>query len=301
MNGAGQGAAGTCLECGTPGLQVPPIEPRTPSTQPPDASLRVLVVDDSEPNRRLAEVLVRRHGFDVASVADGSTALRRLEDEPFDLVLLDTMMPGPDGPAVAREVRRREAAAALDPIQIVAFTASVLPEDRARMLEAGMNDHLAKPLRAEDLAAVLGRRLPGGTIPRTARILGPVTGAASEPGAGDPPIVDEEAFGRLVDIGDARLVERVVVVLLEAAALRVAEIDGAILDRDLDHLRGSLDALEGPSALVGASGLSKRIEVIQDEIREREERGGDPFSPPIGPSGLEALLDATRNELVKRL
>ena len=121
--------------------------------------LRVLVVDDSEPNRRLAEVLVRRDGFDVASVADGSTALALLEAEPFDLVLLDAMMPRLDGPAIAREVRRREAASGLDPIPIVALTASILPEDRARMLEAGMDDHLVKPLRAEDLAEVLGRPL----------------------------------------------------------------------------------------------------------------------------------------------
>ena len=235
-----------------PRVQVPTIEPETPK---PPAPLRVLVVDDSEPNRRLAEVLLRRHGFDVASAADGATALDLLEAEPFDLVLLDAMMPGMDGPAVAREVRRREAASGLDPIPIVALTASVLPEDRARMLEAGMDDHLAKPLRAEDLAEVLGRRLAAGDGPAD----GPDPAAGGGIGGDVRAILDLEALRRLVGLGDARLVERVVGVVLADAAERVAEIDEAIGDRDAVRLRAALGALEGICALVGAAGLSRRV------------------------------------------
>ena len=269
----------------------PTIEPETPSTPPSAPPLRALVVDDSEPNRRLAEVLLRRHGLQVASAADGATALALLDGEPFDLVLLDAMMPGMDGPAVAREVRRREATAGLEPIPIVALTASFLPEDRARMREAGMDDHLAKPLRAEDLAEVLERRLPAGTRPRTVRIGTPAT--PSELISAGLPILDEVAFGRLVDLGDARLVERVVLVLLEDAAERVAEVDEAVMDRNAARLRVALDALEGIGATIGAPALGERTQSLRDALR----RGPD----AVGPSGLGPLLDATLAQIVDRL
>ena len=150
--------------------------PEDPAPDAPDAAPhRVLVVDDSALNRRVAETLVERRGLAVASVGSGSAALEMLAEEPFDLVLLDALMPGLDGPAVAREVRRREAAAGLDPIPIVAITASFLPEDRDRMLDAGMDDHLAKPYTDEDLDGVLGRRLATGSRRRTRPI--PAIGA----------------------------------------------------------------------------------------------------------------------------
>jgi CheY-like chemotaxis protein len=152
--------------------------PATPSSNPEDPEptslgFRVLVVDDTEANRRVATIHVERLGAVPVSVPSGTEALDRLAAEPFDLVLLDSMMPGLDGPAVAREVRRREAASGLPAIPIVALTASVLPEDRARMLDAGMDDHLGKPLQPDALGAVLARQLPPGTAQRTSVIPAP--------------------------------------------------------------------------------------------------------------------------------
>jgi CheY-like chemotaxis protein len=141
-------------------------EPVAPAAIP----RRVLVVDDNAINRRMAEALVERLGLAAASAESGSAALDILALEPFDVVLLDGMMPGLDGPAVAREIRRREAAAGLEPIPIIALTASFLEEDRARMLDAGMDDHLAKPYTAEELAHALDRRLPPGS-PRRIRTI----------------------------------------------------------------------------------------------------------------------------------
>ena len=71
---------------------------------------------------------------------------------------------------MARELRRREATAGLDPLPVVAVTASVLPEDRGRLLSAGMDDWLAKPILAAELAAVVERLLPRDRAPRTRAI-----------------------------------------------------------------------------------------------------------------------------------
>jgi CheY-like chemotaxis protein len=168
--------------------RTPPSQPEEPD--PPDSTRerleapakpapiqrRVLVVDDNAVARRIAEALVERCGLAAASAESGSAALDVLALEPFDVVLLDGMMPGLDGPAVAREIRRREAAAGLEPIPIIALTASFLEEDRDRMLGAGMDDHLAKPYSEEELAEALDRRVPPGSPRRTLPIPSTVAG-----------------------------------------------------------------------------------------------------------------------------
>jgi CheY-like chemotaxis protein len=148
----------------------------TPPRQAHQSPARVLVVDDNELNRRAAAGQLERRGLVVVAVANGPEALDRLAAEPFDLVLLDAFMPGMGGAAVAREIRHREAAARLPAIPLVGITASVLPEDRDRALEAGMDALLAKPLDAGELADVLRRHLPATrrttTIPAPAHASG---------------------------------------------------------------------------------------------------------------------------------
>jgi two-component system sensor histidine kinase BarA len=262
---------------------------------------RVLVVDDNEMNRRVARTNLARHAVACQAAVDGASALARLAAEPFDHVLLDGFMPGLDGPAVARELRRREAAANLDAIPIVAVSASVLPEDRRRMLEAGMNDYIAKPLRPQEIATVLERWLPGGTGLRMAVIPPAPVRHAEVGGDDDVPILDLAAFARLADLGDAQFVERIVRLFLADAAERVAQVDDALDTGDGLRLRAALHALEGICGNVGATALDRRARALHDEIRLREDRGEEPLGRAVGPSGLEPLLDATRIQLQERL
>jgi two-component system sensor histidine kinase/response regulator len=257
---------------------------------------RVLVVDDNATNRRIAEIHLARFPVACVPVEDGEAALERLASEPFDLVLLDGMMPGLDGPATAREIRRREQALGLARIPIVALTASVLPEDRSRMIEAGMDDHLAKPVRFDDLAASLATWLPAGTPPRTRPIPAPESSDLSAmPTTRDgEPVVDPEVFARLSDLGDASFVDRIVRLFLADAAERVGQVDDALETGDVLRLRIALHALEGICGNVGAAALDERARELHEIIRLREDNGEDPLSKPLGESGLDELLEATR-------
>ncbi len=272
----------------------------TGSTAAPSATSRprVLIVDDNATSRRIAEISLARHSVDSATVADGPAALDRLAAEPFDLVLLDGMMPGLDGPATAREIRRREHAASLSPIPVVAMTASVLPEDRARMLESGMDDHLAKPIRPDDLTRVLASWLPAGTAPRTTAIppleTGDAPDAAAEAAGGGESVVDPAVFARLSDLGDTTFVDRIVRLFLADAAERVDQVEEALEAGDVLRLRIALHALEGICGNVGAIALDRRARELHETIRRREDRGEEPLARPLGASGLETLLDATR-------
>jgi two-component system sensor histidine kinase BarA len=204
------------------------------------------------------------------------------------------MMPGMDGPATAREIRRRERMAALPPIPIVALTASALPEDRRHLLESGMDDHIAKPFQAEDLRRVLGTWLP--STRRTMVIPSPAPPARPGEGEGTTAetIVDPVTFARLADLGDASFVDRIVRLFLADAAERVAQVDEALEEGDVLRMRRALHALEGICGNVGAVALDRRAREIHDRIGRREDRGEEPLARAFRPTGLEDLLARTR-------
>jgi adenylate cyclase len=108
---------------------------------------RILVVDDVPENVRLLEAVLAPRGYDVVSATDGGTALELARSAKPDLVLLDVMMPPPDGYAVCRKLREREETAMLP---VIMLTASDGPEKR-QAIEAGADDFIAKPFDHDEL------------------------------------------------------------------------------------------------------------------------------------------------------
>ena len=121
-------------------------------------SPRVLLVEDNVVNRAVAEGMLTTLGYHVSIATNGQEALDRLETEPFDLVFMDVQMPVLDGIAATRAIRQREGASRRTPI--VAMTANAMADEKALCLSAGMDDHLAKPVRLAVLQDVLQRYAP---------------------------------------------------------------------------------------------------------------------------------------------
>jgi signal transduction histidine kinase/CheY-like chemotaxis protein len=117
--------------------------------------LRILLAEDNPVNRRLACYMLEKKGHTVLTAQDGLEALAVLETETVDLILMDVQMPGMDGVEATRVIRAREAAGGYH-VSIVALTAHAMSGDRDYCLDAGMDDYLTKPIRAEDLDRVLG-------------------------------------------------------------------------------------------------------------------------------------------------
>lgn len=116
------------------------------------AGVRVLLAEDNPVGALLARTLLRREGCVVETAATGEEAVAAIERARYDLVFMDMRMPGMDGPAAARAIR-----ATGDRTPILALTANAFAEDRRLCLEAGMDDHIVKPLDAEALRAALAR------------------------------------------------------------------------------------------------------------------------------------------------
>ncbi|HJV71652.1 response regulator [Ideonella sp.] len=118
------------------------------------AGSRVLLVEDNLLNQEVAVALLEREGIVVSVAGDGRQALDALERESFDAVLMDCQMPVMDGYAATRALRQRPA---LGSLPVIAMTANAMVGDREAALAAGMNDHVAKPFKMDDLVATLER------------------------------------------------------------------------------------------------------------------------------------------------
>jgi PAS domain S-box-containing protein len=146
--------------------------------RPPESpSRRVLLVEDNPTNQRLAFYLLKKLGCAVDLASDGREAVARVQEQRYDVVFMDCHMPEMDGLAAAAEIRRIEGTARRVPI--IALTASVMEDDRAKCLRAGMDDFLSKPIVLDDLAAAL-RRWTGLNPSRTQATM-PARGSAVAP------------------------------------------------------------------------------------------------------------------------
>ncbi len=120
----------------------------------------VLVVEDNPLNQIIAREMVAALGLTPAVVASGEEAVQRCRDVAPDLVLMDIQMPGMDGLETTRRLRALQAAGDLQRFPIVALTAHAMASDRRASLDAGMDEHLTKPIQLEHLRRVLGQWLP---------------------------------------------------------------------------------------------------------------------------------------------
>jgi two-component system sensor histidine kinase/response regulator len=125
---------------------------------------RILVAEDHTVNWMLVERFLTRRGHLAVNATNGEQVLARVQEEEFDLVLMDCQMPVLDGYETTRQLRRRESGTR-DHIPVVAMTAHAMQGDRERCLAAGMDDYLAKPITSAALDAVLERWLPADSAP----------------------------------------------------------------------------------------------------------------------------------------
>jgi CheY-like chemotaxis protein len=134
-----------------------------------NGAFRILVVDDNAINQSVTGHQLIRLGYHADFANNGQEAIDALRRRPYDLIFMDEQMPVLDGLEATRHIRRAQAEK--DPkiprhLRIVALTANALPSERERLLQAGMDDYLSKPVTTAALREVLHRNLEALTIQR---------------------------------------------------------------------------------------------------------------------------------------
>lgn len=149
-----------------------PAVPESPMAEAPERPLRLLLVEDVAVNRELVQTLLREFDVDIVTAENGEEAVAAMASSVFDLVLMDVQMPVMDGLTATRAIRALNSETART-TPIIAMTANVLPDQVGRCLEAGMDDHIGKPISPGRLLETLAHWSQDPGEARRARAVAP--------------------------------------------------------------------------------------------------------------------------------
>ncbi|MBF0260607.1 MAG: PAS domain S-box protein [Magnetococcales bacterium] len=250
------------------------------------AGARLLLAEDNEINQQVARELLEQVGIEVVIVNNGQEAVERMEREHFDAILMDLQMPIMDGLTATKRIRRDKCSAE---VPIIAMTANAMNGDREKCLDAGMNDHIAKPVDPDEMYTTLAKWLPSrsGSIPQPAalssaekylRLLPPV-----------PPLPGIDlAKGVRNAGGNTTLYQKVLLKFARNQGGACMEMDRCLASGNFMALEHAAHALKGVSATLGIlklADLAGRIEKMA-QVAEKLEK-------------LPELLVTTASELAR--
>jgi two-component system sensor histidine kinase/response regulator len=257
------------------GQAVVPADASTPAGTPhPAPAARVLVAEDNAVNQLVIQGMLDKRGYACDIVANGREALAQLERGVHAAVLMDVQMPEIDGFEATARIRERETGA--DHLPIIALTASAMEGDRERCLQAGMDDYISKPLRPDQLDAVLERWL-------------------GHTGAGGEPASSNGDRNGLIDVGRVRrfredypdIVDRLVALFADSTPPLLEQLTNAVHASDDDAVRRLAHKLKGSCQNVGAV----RMATLCRSLEERDAR-----AVPLADE-LQAVYPATLAEI----
>jgi signal transduction histidine kinase/CheY-like chemotaxis protein len=246
----------------------PPLTALSASPTPAPRARRrrkVLLAEDNPVNVEVASAMLEGLGLDVSRACNGAEALRSVQADDFDLILMDCQMPVMDGFAATNEIRRHEQQRGrARSLPIIAITANALQGDRESCLAAGMDDYLSKPFTQQALGQTLSRWI---SLPRlaTAAEGAPVPVAAAQ---GDQ--INRQALENIRALsasnGDA-LLERVLQAYLDDTPTHLHTIGQAIASGNTGQMRKAAHSLKSSSANVGADALAQRCKDLEQLAR----------------------------------
>jgi len=237
--------------------------------------VRVLLVEDNEMNQQIAKELLESAGATVTIADHGGIAVKLLQDgpqpPPFDIVLMDLQMPEMDGHTATRLLRSD---ARFKDLPILAMTAHALVEERQRCLEAGMNDHVTKPIDPDALFAALRRWVKPREIAEANAAPTKTAEARAVELPGIPGVNVADGLNRVA--GNRRLYRSLLEQFCEKQAGVGQQIGEAIQCGDRATAERLAHTLKGVSGNLGIAGLQQLAARL-----ERGIRGGDDSLPGL--------------------
>jgi len=220
------------------------------SALPVNSEARILLVEDNLTNQEVAMAMLKKIGYSARLASNGIQALQVLHDDGYDVVLMDCEMPELNGYETTRRIREGRGATRDSSIPIIAITADGMSGDRDKCLQAGMSDHLAKPIELQQLARVLKKWLP---LP---------VDAATPIGGSEPPLLKTEAVDvfngeALVTrlMGDKNLACKVMAGFLSDVPQLLSKLKSTLEKGDAEAVRAQAHTLKGAASSTRGEGL----------------------------------------------
>jgi len=200
----------------------------------------LLVVDDDCIIQMVLTEMLGELGYDVTVADDGQSAIDRLAQTQFDLVLMDCQMPNMDGLTAVRNIRANEDGTYNARIPIIALSAFNSKDEIAAFMTAGVDAHVSKPIDAQVLTSAIGAHLQGGTGPE----------AASRP-------KNTRSGNRGATESVTEFIDRIVSRFMEEVPGFITSLEGAVVKPDIGQLLEIGHTLRGSASIIGASAVMK--------------------------------------------
>lgn len=233
---------------------------------------RVLLVEDNEINQQIASELLEKAGLVVAVANNGREGVQAVVKDDYDIVLMDIQMPEMDGMEATRQIRAI-GKAGIDKLPILAMTANAMAGDRERSLEAGMNDHVTKPIDPDELFSALLRWIKPGEreIPEDLK----------EHPAGEEKQVSPESFPEIPGIdsktgigrvgGNVRLYRELLGKFVRDSAQAHQDVIDALAWNNRELAQRIAHTVKGTSGNIGASDLSTAAAAVESAIAKDDQ------------------------------
>jgi PAS domain S-box-containing protein len=239
-----------------------------PVSRPP-AGIRgnILVVEDNLINQQVALGILQIQGYSVSVANNGKEAVNAHAQGAFDLILMDCHMPEMDGFEATMEIRRREQSSGGKRVPIVALTANAMAQDREECLNAGMDDHLAKPFSMQTMQEMLDRWMPPTVATPEHGAQMPADGAQADDVL-DRRVLDQ--LGALRLNGKPDLLARTINLYLVESPKLIQKLKQAAAANDAPEIVRTAHSLKSSSANVGATALSRYCGDIEASARRAD-------------------------------
>ncbi|MBF0357524.1 MAG: response regulator [Magnetococcales bacterium] len=223
----------------------------------------ILLVEDNPINQQVAQELLERVGLLVELANNGQQALDKLAEKSYDAILMDVQMPVMDGMEATKHIRRQPQH---NNTPIIAMTAHAMAEDKRKCLQAGMDEHLTKPIRPERLYGVLAHWL--GDVKPAKPLAIECSDTTELPEIAGLDIAD--GLERVV--GNRRLYRKLLIRFREDNANDVEKVSNALSAGDYATAASLVHGIKGVSSNIGAKTLHLKAEVLEKTIKDHAEK-----------------------------
>ena len=218
----------------------------------------ILLVDDNDVNRKVATSIMKKSGCKIQEAYDGFHAIEKVHSTHFDLIFMDIQMPKMDGIKATEEIRKLKHG---EKTPIIAMTAYSMEEDRERFLKAGLDDYLAKPIKADMLIEKIKRWVDFKPIEVSIDSIVEKT---------EDLVINQNTLNQLAKFGGQELIEATLLEFEQEAEELVTNTEKYLIKKAFEKMQGELHTLKGNAGTLGVEKLSKQAAYVEKQLKENK-------------------------------